>query len=195
MLRAVLIGTVAATVAIGAASRTNASPAVLIGPAGGVAMAPPPCQYVNRPTRDCVEGVDAYPVGAVAICADGRYSHAVTPSGTCSGHGGVARWLTTSAGASLQASPQSRFGVADYNYLRYLESQGVIPSDPGNDVMVAAVNLGHAICHVLDNGDTGTQLVTQTMAADNRIAEYEARSELVGAMKNYCPRDAAAANQ
>jgi uncharacterized protein DUF732/uncharacterized protein DUF3761 len=194
MLRAVLIGTVAAA-AIGAASPANASPAALIGPAGGVPTAPAPCDYISKRTATCVESVDANAVDAVAMCADGLYSHSVTTSVPCSRHGGVARWLTTSAGPSSQASPQPNFSVADYNYFRYLQSEGVMPSDPGTVVMVTTVNLGHAICQVLDNGDTGTQLVTHILAADNRLSEHEVRSELAGAMKNYCPWDEAVASQ
>lgn len=33
------------------------------------------------------------PVGASAVCRDGTYSFSQHRSGTCSGHGGVARWL------------------------------------------------------------------------------------------------------
>ena len=194
MLRAVLLATVAAA-AIGADSAASASPEALIGPAGGAVTAPARCDYINTRTRACAEGVNADPVGAVAVCADGLYSHGETVSITCSREGGVAQWLTTAAGPASQASPQSNFSAADYTYFRYLESQGVMPPDPGNDVMVTAVNLGHAICQALDDGDTGKQLVNHTMDADKRISEHEIRSELVGAIKNYCPQDAAAANQ
>jgi Protein of unknown function (DUF732)/Protein of unknown function (DUF3761) len=129
------------------------------------------------------------------MCADGLYSHGVITSGTCSRHGGVAQWLTTSVGPSSQASPQSNFSAADLAYFRHLQREGVLPPSPGNDVMVTTVNLGHAICQALDNGDTGTQLVTHILAADNRLSEHEVRSELDGAMKNYCPRDEAVASQ
>jgi len=194
MLPAVLIVTVTAA-AIGAASSGNASPAAVIGPAGGVATAPAPCSYASKRTNDCVERIDANPVGAFAMCADGLYSHSQTTSGACSHDGGVARWFTTSAAPSSQLSRQSNFSVADYTYFRYLQSEGVMPSDPGDDVMVSAVNLGHAICWALDNGNTGSQFVDQTMAVDNRLSEHEIRSELVGAMKTYCPWDEALASQ
>ena len=36
---------------------------------------------------------DAPPPGATAQCRDGDYSYSQSRSGTCSGHGGVARWL------------------------------------------------------------------------------------------------------
>jgi|GraSoiStandDraft_5_1057265.scaffolds.fasta_scaffold143366_2 Protein of unknown function (DUF732) len=69
------------------------------------------------------------------------------------------------------------------------EHAGVMPSDPGHDVMISTVKLGHAICWALDNGNTGSQFVDQTMAVDNRLSEHSVRSELVGAIKTYCPRD------
>lgn len=39
------------------------------------------------------EPTSAPPSGATAICRDGTYSYSKSRSGTCSGHGGVARWL------------------------------------------------------------------------------------------------------
>ena len=36
----------------------------------------------------------AAPAGATALCRDGTYSYSKHRSGTCSHHGGVARWLT-----------------------------------------------------------------------------------------------------
>lgn len=194
MLRAVLIAAVAAA-AIAAASPANARPTALIGPAGDIATAPAPCNYLSKRTNDCIERVDTNPVGAVAVCVDGLYSHSEAPSSPCSHDGGVARWLKASAAPSPQPSRQTNFSVADYAYFRYLQSEGVMPSDPSYDAMVTAVNLGHAICRALDNGDTGRQFIDYTVAADKRLSEHEVRSELIGAMKNYCPWDEAVASQ
>jgi hypothetical protein len=41
--------------------------------------------HVNSPSND--------PTGASAQCGDGTYSYSQHRSGTCSHHGGVARWL------------------------------------------------------------------------------------------------------
>ena len=47
----------------------------------------------------------APPPGATALCRDGTYSFSQTHSGTCSHHGGVARWLDgTAAPAQAAAS-------------------------------------------------------------------------------------------
>ncbi|HEX4476324.1 MAG TPA: DUF3761 domain-containing protein [Polyangiaceae bacterium] len=40
---------------------------------------------VHRPAKD--------PVGATAKCRDNTYSYSLHASGTCSHHGGVARWI------------------------------------------------------------------------------------------------------
>jgi len=42
------------------------------------------------------------PPGATALCRDGTYSFSQTHSGTCSHHGGVARWLDGSAAPATQ---------------------------------------------------------------------------------------------
>ena len=47
-------------------------------------------EWVRSPTRTS-DG--AAPSGATAQCADGTYSFSNTRRGTCSWHGGVARWL------------------------------------------------------------------------------------------------------
>ncbi len=48
--------------------------------------------------------VAAPPAGATALCKDGTYSFSQHHSGTCSHHGGVARWLDTVA-APAPAAP------------------------------------------------------------------------------------------
>jgi len=45
-------------------------------------------QTVKRP-----ENCSAVPAGATAQCRDGTYSFSRSRRGTCSHHGGVARWL------------------------------------------------------------------------------------------------------
>jgi hypothetical protein len=45
-------------------------------------------QTVKRP-----ENCSAAPQGATAQCADGTYSFSQSRKGTCSHHGGIAKWL------------------------------------------------------------------------------------------------------
>ena len=58
-----------------------------------------PCgTYINsaghRVPRPC--DYDSAPSGATAKCADGTYSYSESRRGTCSHHGGVAKWLQLS---------------------------------------------------------------------------------------------------
>jgi len=55
----------------------------------------PPNTYENV-SHHCVhrpEHANRQPEGATALCRDGSYSFSEHHSGTCSHHGGVARWL------------------------------------------------------------------------------------------------------
>jgi len=49
--------------------------------------------YYLNVTGHCVHSPSAYPAGATARCRDGAYSYSLHASGTCSHHGGVARWI------------------------------------------------------------------------------------------------------
>jgi len=54
-----------------------------------------PDQYLNR-SGHCVhrpESSSSQPPGATAQCRDGTWSFSQHHQGTCSHHGGVARWL------------------------------------------------------------------------------------------------------
>src|SRR5690348_17218393 len=44
------------------------------------------------------------PPGATAVCRDGTFSYSLHHSGTCSHHGGVARWLDGSTSSSSAVS-------------------------------------------------------------------------------------------
>jgi Protein of unknown function (DUF3761) len=50
-------------------------------------------------------GASTPPPGATALCRDGTYSFSQTHSGTCSHHGGVARWLDGTAGPGAVGAP------------------------------------------------------------------------------------------
>ena len=55
---------------------------------------------------------DAAPPGATAQCRDGTYSFSQHHSGTCSHHGGVARWLDGGAGTTTASSAPTAPHVA-----------------------------------------------------------------------------------
>ncbi|MFI6171472.1 DUF3761 domain-containing protein [Nocardia sp. NPDC051052] len=96
------------------------APTTVLVPLTTVALRPPPAQVPPAPAPlvapprasdpDLVCGAGSYvnssgncvhdpvqapsaPAGASAQCSDGTYSFSQHRSGTCSGHGGVARWL------------------------------------------------------------------------------------------------------
>jgi hypothetical protein len=65
------------------------------GGAGGGAGACGDDYYLNS-DGDCIErpvSAPKAPAGATALCVDGTYSFSAHRQGTCSHHGGVARWL------------------------------------------------------------------------------------------------------
>jgi Protein of unknown function (DUF3761) len=49
--------------------------------------------YYKNVAGRCVHRPSNNPVGATARCRDGTYSYSQHPQGTCSYHGGVARWI------------------------------------------------------------------------------------------------------
>lgn len=68
--------------------------------ASAPATTPGPCptDYYRNSTGVCVHRPvktqgSAVPAGATAQCRDGSYSFSQSRRGTCSHHGGVARWL------------------------------------------------------------------------------------------------------
>jgi hypothetical protein len=49
--------------------------------------------YYKNVDGKCVHRPSSDPSGATARCRDGSYSYSQHASGTCSHHGGVARWM------------------------------------------------------------------------------------------------------
>jgi hypothetical protein len=78
---------------------TVSAPAPTVSPAPKVTAPTPqvsePKSYINT-NGERVQSptyYDSAPAGASAQCRDGTYSFSKNRRGTCSGHGGVARWL------------------------------------------------------------------------------------------------------
>lgn len=87
---ATVIATVAAAATFGAAVPATAAAAPLA--SNPIWVACSSNQYESS-NDDCVNDPGANPIGATALCQDGTYSDSEHCSGTCSRHGGVARWL------------------------------------------------------------------------------------------------------
>jgi hypothetical protein len=49
--------------------------------------------YYLNVSGHCIHSPSSSPVGATAKCRDATYSYSEHASGTCSHHGGVARWI------------------------------------------------------------------------------------------------------
>jgi uncharacterized protein DUF3761 len=82
----------------------QAPPAAAGPPAAGLCDA----DYYRNSNGNCVhrpEKAPAPPPGATAQCADGEYSFSQHRQGTCSGHGGVAQWLSLAAPPPDPTSP------------------------------------------------------------------------------------------
>jgi len=52
-----------------------------------------PSDYYRNSSGHCIHRPSSDPAGATALCVDGTYSYSEHASGTCSYHGGVARWI------------------------------------------------------------------------------------------------------
>jgi hypothetical protein len=69
-----------------------------------------------------VETPDHNSSGATALCNDGFYSHSQSRSGSCSGHGGVSKWLgalatTSSSSGTSDNSTSYTFGGASTTHV------------------------------------------------------------------------------
>lgn len=62
-------------------------------PSTGPTSASCPSDYYRNSSGHCVHRPSNDPAGATALCVDGTYSYSEHASGTCSHHGGVARWI------------------------------------------------------------------------------------------------------
>lgn len=112
-----------------------------------------PGYYWSRAHATCVERPDDNPVGAVAQCADGKYSHSESRSGTCSENGGISR--PCPCDGSAVAAPPTADPTPDPSvlipsapkYLDDLRKSGVTYTSEGG-----AVEDGRQICNAIANG-------------------------------------------
>jgi hypothetical protein len=61
--------------------------------AAAVAVSACKSGYYENVSGHCIRRPSSSPTGATAKCRDGTYSYSEHASGTCSHHGGVARWI------------------------------------------------------------------------------------------------------
>jgi hypothetical protein len=91
-----LLATIVAALALAGAGLAQPAAAPLA-PTGvaPIAATVPACgrDYYKNAAGHCVQRPASDPSGATANCRDGSYSYSQHASGTCSHHGGVARWI------------------------------------------------------------------------------------------------------
>jgi Protein of unknown function (DUF3761) len=87
---AVALAAAAAALPLGAAS---ANAGTLQARPHGTAKIECRSGYYKNASGHCVKSPTGDPAGATAKCGDGTYSYSLHASGTCSHHGGVARWI------------------------------------------------------------------------------------------------------
>ena len=94
MIRKLLV-TCAAILALAAGSAGARANAATLPQASTHVAVTPLCgqDYYKNVDGVCVHRPSTNPKGATAKCRDGTYSYSRHASGTCSGHGGVARWI------------------------------------------------------------------------------------------------------
>lgn len=95
---AVLIATTLAALAAAAGTAAQPAPAHAPSATARVATVAPACKsgYYKNVSSHCVRRptkASRVPAGATAKCRDATYSFSEHASGTCSHHGGVARWI------------------------------------------------------------------------------------------------------
>jgi Protein of unknown function (DUF3761) len=85
------VSIVAVAGASGASAQSSARPSASV----AAAAVGPLCKsgYYKNVSGHCIHSPSSSPVGATAKCRDGTYSYSEHASGTCSHHGGVARWI------------------------------------------------------------------------------------------------------
>jgi hypothetical protein len=86
---------VALAVATGFAAAESAASASPSASTRSVVAVAPACAsgYYKNVDGVCVRRPSTSPRGATAKCRDGTYSYSTHAAGTCSHHGGVARWI------------------------------------------------------------------------------------------------------
>jgi hypothetical protein len=91
MRRLTMLFALVAALAVPAGSA--ARPAVHLAPSTHPAVTDCQKGYYKNVDGRCVHSPSSDPSGATAKCRDGTYSYSLHASGTCSHHGGVARWI------------------------------------------------------------------------------------------------------
>jgi hypothetical protein len=136
--------------------------------------------YWSKAHSTCVERPDNNPVGAVALCADGKYSHSESRSGTCSENGGIAQRCPC-GGAAAPPRPASD---ADQVFLTlFSQIPGIHLTNPG-----AAIASARAMCADLQSGQESPADAAAKTVDNTGLTPPHAAAVVNAAITAYCPQ-------
>lgn len=136
--------------------------------------------YWSKAHATCVERPDNNPVGAFALCGDGKYSHSESRSGTCSSNGGVSQWCPCD-GAAAPPQPTSD---ADQVFLTlFSQIPGIHLTD-----QAAAIASARAMCADLQNGDESPADAAAKTTNNTGLTPEHAAAVVNAAITAYCPQ-------
>ncbi|WP_158090408.1 DUF732 domain-containing protein [Mycobacterium sp. IEC1808] len=152
----------------------------LAAPSTATADECPPGYYWSKAHSTCVERPDDNPVGAVALCGDGKYSHSESRSGTCSNNGGVAQRCPC-GGAATPPQPESD---ADQVFLTlFSQIPGIHLTD-----QAAAIASAHAMCADLQSGKESPADAAVKTTNNTGLTPEHATAVVNAAITAYCPQ-------
>lgn len=156
---------------------------------GIIALAAPPTSaadecpagfYWSKAHSACVERPDNNPIGAVALCGDGKYSHSESRSGTCSNNGSVAQWCPCGG----RAAPPQPASDADQVFLTlFSQIPGIHLTD-----QAAAIASARAMCADLRNGQESPADAAAKTTNNTELTPDHAAAVVNAAITAYCPQ-------
>lgn len=135
--------------------------------------------YWSKAHATCVERPDDNPVGAVALCGDGKYSHSESRSGTCSSNDGVRQWCPCGGGA---AAPQPTSDADQVFLTLFSQIPGIHLTD-----QAAAIASARAMCADLRNGDENPADAAAKTTNNTGLTPEHAAAVVNAAITAYCP--------
>jgi Protein of unknown function (DUF732)/Protein of unknown function (DUF3761) len=141
--------------------------------------------YWSKSHGNCVERPDNNPVGAVAICGDGKYSHSESRSGTCSENGGVAQRCpcgdAVAAPTTVVADPGA--DANDRAFIRALRGAQNSVDDESRALFGA-----HWVCSELGDGNSPGDVVVEVKGRNPTLTDLGAIDFVSDSVAFYCPQ-------
>jgi Protein of unknown function (DUF732)/Protein of unknown function (DUF3761) len=145
--------------------------------------------YWSKSHGNCVERPDNNPVGAVAICGDGKYSHSESRSGTCSENGGVKQRCPCGDAAGDAAAPPTTLvadpglDANDRAFIRALRGAQISVDDESRALFGA-----HWVCGELGHGNSPGDVVVEVKGRNPTLTDLGATDFVSNSVAFYCPQ-------